>query len=119
ATSWRRGLPLNAVGAGTSRIDGTDLENETAGKARVFCGDRGGLLEAAGKNEPVAADELLRFDVRPVRRRVLRNDLSFSRKSLARLHLARGDKALVPRVKPVDRVLYLLSRRVLVPLPTR
>jgi len=69
--SPERCLTRHCVGAGTHGIDGTYLRNETAGKTRVFCGDCGSFLEAAGENERAAraaeqaarlAGEALAFD---------------------------------------------------------
>src|SRR5262249_11277283 len=93
---WSRcslgGLGRHREGRGPLRIDGSDLVKQTAVQTRVSCGNLRRLLEAAGHDEPVAADDFLGFAKRTVRHAFPGNRFSCGRESLSGLHLSLSNK---------------------------
>src|SRR5581483_4532137 len=82
--------------------------------------DLGRLVEAAGDDEPVAADHLLGLAEGAVHQRLASpNRSSLRSEALSPLHLALVDEAVEPDVESVDRLLDLLRRATRVPLAAR
>jgi hypothetical protein len=103
------GFVGDCEGSGTLRVDGPDFVKQTAVQTGIALGDLRGFFEAAGHDEPVAADHFLGFAKRPVRRPIPRNRFPLNGKPLSGFHLSLLNQSVQPPVELVDRVLDFLG----------
>ena len=99
------------------RVDGPDFEEQAAIETRIAFGNLRGLVEIVGENEPVAANHFFGFAKRAVGDHFFpTNRSSFTGKPLPAFHLSLINQSIKPDIESVDRVLYFVPRKVLVPL---
>src|SRR4028119_1733827 len=111
-------LIRHSVGAGSVGFDRTNLIGQTTGHDRIPRCDAGGLLEAAGDDEPVATDHLFGLGEGALGDSSSGDQLPFGREPLAWFEFPLGLEPLVPGVEVVDGRLDLLWGLVTVPLAT-
>jgi hypothetical protein len=118
-----RSLPVSGLAGifegGGLGVDGSDFKQEAAFQTGVSFGDFRSFIEVASENEPIAADDFLRFAKRAVHYRLPPDGFALVRESLSTLHFSLVHQSLKPDVEFVDGGRYFVSRAVAVPLSTR